>query len=112
MCHNNVWKAIERTRLLFGKHKLILSVDRLDYSKGILHRLYGFASFLEHHPEYHGKVTLAMVIVPSRDHVGSYAELKTRIDEEIGSINGRYSGLRSAIFIMVSHSKNWLPCIL
>ena len=41
----NVWKAIERTRLLFGKHKLILSVDRLDYSKGILHRLYGFASF-------------------------------------------------------------------
>lgn len=70
---------------------------------------------LEHHPEYHGKVTLAMVIVPSRDHVGSYAELKTRIDEEIGSINGRYSTMnwtRSAIFIMVSHSKNWLPCIL
>ena len=62
----NVWKAIERTRLLFGKHKLILSVDRLDYSKGILHRLYGFASFLEHHPEYHGKVTQAKVIVPSR----------------------------------------------
>ena len=82
---------------MFGKHKLILSVDRLDYSKGILHRLYGFASFLEHHPEYHGKVTLAMVIVPSRDHVGSYAELKTRIDEEIGSINGRYSTM------------NWTP---
>lgn len=88
---HDVWQAIERTRLLFGRHKLILSVDRLDYSKGILHRLYGFASFLEHHPEYHGKVTLSMVIVPSRDHVGSYAELKTRIDEEIGSINGRYS---------------------
>lgn len=70
---------------------MILSVDRLDYSKGILHRLHGFSSFLEHHPEYHGKVTLAMIIVPSRDHVGSYAELKTRIDEEIGSVNGRYS---------------------
>lgn len=87
----NVWDAIERTHSLYGKHKLILSVDRLDYSKGILHRLHGFASFLEHHPEYHSKVTLAMVIVPSRDHVGSYAELKTRIDEEIGSINGHYS---------------------
>lgn len=86
-----VQQAIERTRNLFGKHKLILSVDRLDYSKGILHRLLGFASFLEHHPEYRGKVTLAMVIVPSRDQVGSYAELKTKIDEEIGSINGRYS---------------------
>ena len=86
-----VQKAIERTCSLFGKHKLILSVDRLDYSKGILHRLLGFAGFLEHHPEYRGKVTLAMVIVPSRDQVGSYAELKTKIDEEIGSINGRYS---------------------
>lgn len=100
---------------MFGKHKLILSVDRLDYSKGILHRLYGFASFLEHHPEYHGKVTLAMVIVPSRDHVGSYAELKTRIDEEIGSINGRYSTMNwtpVCYFYHGSHSKNWLPCIL
>lgn len=86
-----VQQAIERTRHLFGNQKLILSVDRLDYSKGILHRLSGFASFLKHHPEYHGKVTLAMVIVPSRDQVGSYAELKTKIDEEIGSINGRYS---------------------
>lgn len=83
--------AIDRTRKLFGEHKLILSVDRLDYSKGILHRLLGFASFLEHHPEYHNKVTLAMVIVPSRGHVDSYAELKMKIDEEIGSINGRYS---------------------
>ncbi|MDD3039169.1 bifunctional alpha,alpha-trehalose-phosphate synthase (UDP-forming)/trehalose-phosphatase [Bacteroides sp.] len=92
-----VKQAIDRTRKLFGNHKLILSVDRLDYSKGILHRLQGFATFLKHHPEYHGKVTLAMVIVPSRDHVGSYAELKTRIDEEIGAINGCYSTM------------NWTP---
>ena len=94
---DKVHHAVEKTRLLFGDHKLIISVDRLDYSKGILHRLYGFASFLKNHPEYHGKVTLAMVIVPSRDHVGSYAELKTKIDEEIGSINGRYSTM------------NWTP---
>ena len=67
--------AVERTRRLFGSHKLVLAVDRLDYSKGILHRLWGFAAFLEHHPEYRGQVTLAMVIVPSRDHVGSYAVL-------------------------------------
>ncbi|MFL1682257.1 MULTISPECIES: bifunctional alpha,alpha-trehalose-phosphate synthase (UDP-forming)/trehalose-phosphatase [Bacteroidales] len=86
-----VRQAIDRTRKLFGNHKVILSVDRLDYSKGILHRLRGFASFLEHYPQYHERVTLAMVIVPSRDHVGSYTELKTKIDEEIGSINGHYS---------------------
>lgn len=92
-----VREAIERTQRLFGNNKLILSVDRLDYSKGILHRLWGFAAFLEHHSEYHGKVTLAMVIVPSRDHVESYAGLKTKIDEEIGSINGKYSTM------------NWTP---
>ena len=84
-------QAVEHTRLMYENQRLILSVDRLDYSKGILHRLKGFSSFLEHHPEYHGKVTLAMVIVPSRDHVESYAELKTQIDKEIGAVNGRYS---------------------
>lgn len=86
-----VWAAIERTRCLFGKHKLVLSVDRLDYSKGILQRLQAFSAFLDHHPEYHGKVVLAMVIVPSRDQVDSYAELKKKIDEEISTINGRFS---------------------
>lgn len=86
-----VQKAINRFQNLFGNHKMILSVDRLDYSKGILHRLWGFSLFLEHHPEYLDKVTLAMVIVPSRDQVNQYAELKTKIDEEIGAINGKYS---------------------
>lgn len=77
----------------FGNHKLVLSVDRLDYSKGILHRLKGFALFLEHYPEYRGEVSLVMVVVPSRDNVERYADLKTRIDEMIGSLNGMYSSL-------------------
>ena len=66
---DKVHHAVEKTRLLFGDHKLIISVDRLDYSKGILHRLYGFTSFLKNHPENHGKVTMAMIIVTYRDHV-------------------------------------------
>ncbi len=100
--NEKVHQAIDRTRKLFGKHKLVLSVDRLDYSKGILHRLHGFSTFLERHPEYYGKVTLAMVIVPSRDHVGSYAELKTKIDEEIGSINGHllHNGLDPCLLLL------------
>ncbi len=81
----------------YGVHKLILSVDRLDYSKGILHRLKGFALFLEKHPEYKEKVSLAMIIVPSRDNVDRYSDLKTKIDETIGSINGTYSTI------------NWTP---
>lgn len=89
-------KAIE-LKENYGTHKLILSVDRLDYSKGILHRLKGFALFLERHPEYKERVSLAMIIVPSRDKVDRYAGLKTKIDESIGAINGKYSTI------------NWTP---
>lgn len=88
-----VQKKAEQFRLNFGNHKLALSVDRLDYSKGILHRLKGFAQFLENNPEYRGKVSLVMVVVPSRDNVDRYADLKTKIDEMIGSLNGLYSTL-------------------
>ncbi|GAA6528481.1 MAG: bifunctional alpha,alpha-trehalose-phosphate synthase (UDP-forming)/trehalose-phosphatase [Prevotella sp.] len=73
--------------------RLILSCDRLDYSKGILHRLMAYDLFLKSHPEYHGKVSMMMVVVPSRDKVEKYAELKRRIDEKIGEINGAYSRL-------------------
>lgn len=86
-----VQETIAHLKAKYGGSKLILSVDRLDYSKGILHRLRGFANFLEHHPEYREKVVLVMVLVPSRDRVDSYADLKTRIDKEIGLINGCYS---------------------
>lgn len=77
----------------FGDQQIILSVDRLDYSKGIVHRLHGFDQFLENNPEYHEKVSLAMIVVPSRDNVGYYAELKNQIDQLIGEINGKYSKL-------------------
>ena len=76
-----------------GNQSVVLSVDRLDYSKGILHRLNGFANFLNNHPEYHKKVSLAMIVVPSRDAVDKYADLKTQIDQTIGMINGLYSTL-------------------
>lgn len=89
-------KALE-LKLSYGNNKLILSVDRLDYSKGILQRLKGFEHFLDKYPEYHELVSLVMIIVPSRDTVYSYADLKTKIDETIGAINGRYSSI------------NWIP---
>lgn len=84
---------IQKLEQITGKRKTILSVDRLDYSKGILHRVKGFASFLENHPEYHEKVSLIMIVVESRDQVDSYSDLKTKIDESIGTINGNYSTL-------------------
>ncbi len=92
-----VSKKAKELKSSFGSHKLILAVDRLDYSKGILIRLRSFLGFLEKHPEYHGKVSLVMIVVPSRDTVDLYADLKTKIDEMTGLINGRYSTI------------NWTP---
>lgn len=88
-----VKRKTKQLKRKFGDRKLILSVDRLDYSKGILHRLEGFDLFLERHPMYRGKVSLAMIIVPSRDKVNTYARLKKKIDETVGTINGKYSNI-------------------
>ncbi|GHA79639.1 bifunctional alpha,alpha-trehalose-phosphate synthase (UDP-forming)/trehalose-phosphatase [Pontibacter akesuensis] len=73
--------------------KIILSIDRLDYSKGIAQRLEAFDKFLAKYPEFHKKVTLLMLVVPSRDAVEKYKELKEEVDELVGRINGQYSSI-------------------
>lgn len=81
----------EELREQFGKGKLILSVDRLDYSKGILNRLKSFEEFLKLYPGYKGEVSLVMIVSPSRDTVDIYAELKDEIDKMVGAINGKFA---------------------
>ena len=71
--------------------KLILSIDRLDYSKGIANRIRAFEYFLDRHPEYIEKVRLVMLAVPSRSNVPQYQRLKREIDELVGRINGKFS---------------------
>jgi trehalose 6-phosphate synthase/phosphatase len=73
---------------LKGNKKLIFSVDRLDYTKGLLNRLKGFKKFLVQNTEYVGKVLFILVIVPSRDTIDKYADRKKNIDEYIGQLNG------------------------
>jgi trehalose 6-phosphate synthase/phosphatase len=73
--------------------KVIFSVDRLDYTKGILNRLQGFDLFLENFPKYRKKVVLMLVVVPSRTPVEQYRQMKRQIDEYIGRINGKYASL-------------------
>ncbi len=74
----------------FKDQKLVLSIDRLDYSKGIIQRLNAFTCFLEKHPEYIERITFYMIVVPSRDNVPQYKELKNEIDRLVGNINARY----------------------
>lgn len=77
----------------FGDRKIIFSVDRLDYTKGITHRLAGLERFLQKHPEWHDKVVFVLVVVPSRQIISKYNERRKLIEEHVGRINGKYSTL-------------------
>jgi len=77
--------------------KLILSIDRLDYTKGVINRIKAFEIFLTNNPEYRGKVRLVMLTVPSRSDVDDYIKLKKQTDEIVGRVNGKFA------------SVNWTP---
>jgi trehalose 6-phosphate synthase/phosphatase len=78
----------------FGERKIIFSVDRLDYTKGVTHRLTGFERFLEFHPEWKELVVFVLVVVPSRQIISKYNERRKLIEEQVGRINGKYSTLQ------------------
>ena len=70
--------------------KIVLSVDRMDYTKGIPQRLEAFDYFLDRFPQYKKRVTLILVAVPSRTSVEHYQKLKSHIDQLVGRINGKH----------------------
>ncbi|HEX7963222.1 MAG TPA: bifunctional alpha,alpha-trehalose-phosphate synthase (UDP-forming)/trehalose-phosphatase [Candidatus Saccharimonadales bacterium] len=86
-----VQEETERLREHYEGKKLIISVDRLDYSKGIVGRLEAFDQFLERRPKYHGKVSLVVVAVPSRIDVDAYKQLRDTIELTVSRINGKYA---------------------
>lgn len=71
--------------------KFLLSIDRLDYTKGIPQRLYAFEYFLKNYPQYREKVRLIILAVPSRSNVPQYQKLKREVDELVGRINGEFA---------------------
>ena len=71
--------------------KMILSIDRLDYSKGIANRIRAYEYFLEKYPQFKEKVRLVMLAVPSRSNVPQYQLLKKEVDELVGRINGKFA---------------------
>lgn len=73
--------------------KVVLSVDRLDYSKGIINRLEGYELLLERYPEFRENVVLIMVVVPSRVMVDKYEMMKRQIEEQVGKINGKFGAV-------------------
>ena len=90
-------RHLENQHLLGGGKKLILSIDRLDYTKGIRVRLRAFEHFLKSHPAYHEKVSFLFFVMPSRESAELYKSLKKDMDELVGRINSTYGSL------------NWMP---
>ncbi len=77
-------------RKLHASRKIVLSVDRLDYTKGIPHRIRAFGDFIRNYPEYVGKVNLIMIVVPSRSNVDQYQSLKAEVDVLVSQVNSEY----------------------
>ncbi|MBN1804355.1 MAG: bifunctional alpha,alpha-trehalose-phosphate synthase (UDP-forming)/trehalose-phosphatase [Sedimentisphaerales bacterium] len=73
-----------------GKRKIIISIDRLDYTKGIIERLEAFDLFLSQNPKYKEKVILIMVAVPSRTGLQDYKILRERLEQLVGRVNGEH----------------------
>lgn len=90
-------KIAAKYKSILKNQKLLLSIDRLDYSKGILQRLRAFDFFLKENPKQREKISMIMVVVPSRELVKEYRELKEEIDTLVGRINSNFS------------SFNWVP---
>ena len=97
-------QLLARDQLLsaFGVHPeyLAIGVDRLDYTKGILERLMAFELLLATRPSYRDRLTLVQIAAPSRSRIGTYVDLRLKVEETVERINARYQIAR------------WKPVIL
>ena len=82
--------AAARLREKIGAERLLLGVDRMDYTKGIDRRVEAVDLLLERHPEWRGRVMLAQIAVPSRVEVSPYQALRAEIEQLVGNVNGRW----------------------
>lgn len=86
-----VLQRAELVRRDMHGQQIVLGVDRLDYTKGIPERLKAFRHLLTTHPEVHRKISLVQIVVPSREQIPKYRELKQEIETLISQINGTFS---------------------
>jgi len=90
--HTEAYKIEEEKIVSSTKNeRIILSIDRLDYTKGIPERIKAFDGFLSQYPEFIGKVRFHLIVAPSRTEVETYENLRSEIAELVSDINGRYS---------------------
>ncbi|HTJ48876.1 MAG TPA: trehalose-6-phosphate synthase [Cyclobacteriaceae bacterium] len=88
-----VKREVKKIKNRFNNNKLILSVDRLDYTKAIINRLESFELFLQQNPKYKEQVNYILLLVPSRDGILKYRENKREVETLISRINGLHGSL-------------------
>src|SRR5580658_1328 len=86
----DVSAEVARLRTELGGERMLLGVDRLDYTKGVNRRLLAFERLLEREPRLRTRVRLVQVAVPSRDDVQSYKQYQADVNESVGRINGAF----------------------
>jgi trehalose 6-phosphate synthase len=84
--------AIGRLRRRLGDRRLVLGVDRLDYTKGIVERLRAVELLFERRRDLRERVAVIQIAVPSRGDIREYRELRTEVEQIVGRINGRFTG--------------------
>ena len=85
--------AIRQNIGLKNNRKLILSIDRLDYTKGLVNRALAIENLVKRYPEDARKFTYVMIVTPSRTSVSEYINMKKDLEMTVGRINGAYSDL-------------------
>jgi trehalose 6-phosphate synthase len=84
-------RHVRRLRQSLGERALMIGVDRLDYSKGLVARFQAFSRLLETYPETHGRVAFLQIAPPSRSDVPEYRDIRKSLEAAAGHINGRYA---------------------
>jgi trehalose 6-phosphate synthase/phosphatase len=88
--HPQVDLRVQEIRRKMGDQRLVLGVDRLDFTKGISQRLIAFRALLENRPELRGRVTLVQLIVPSREQIAAYRDCRAEVEKLVSQINGEF----------------------
>lgn len=84
---------VEELREKCVGQKVVFSVDRLDYTKGLINRLRGYELFLKNNPQWHGKVVFVISVAPSRIGVDSYQAMKSELEQTVGRIVGDFGNV-------------------
>ncbi|KAL2846333.1 glycosyl transferase [Aspergillus pseudodeflectus] len=99
-----VQSRVEELEDMYRRKIVILGVDRLDYTKGLVQKLQGYEHFLSHHPDLKSNVVLIQVAIPSREDVKEYQDLSNEISQLVGKITGEHSTPEGSPIVYMHHS--------